>query len=143
MTKNGTLNNSNINWIFLWRLPIQHHLKLSINEKRRNKAKCLIWNSIRLKFLKKTHMLNPIKNFEYIKCYSSSSLAPVKSPSNSIRYICQKICSWLRRPKTILEFRKRSHFSMWSTIALFKSFSKTLLTTERILTNSMVVFSKQ
>ena len=26
---------------------------------------------------------------------------PMKSPNNSTRYICQKICSWSRRPKTI------------------------------------------
>ena len=36
-TKNGTLRNSNINWIFLRRLPIQNHLKSSITKKRRNK----------------------------------------------------------------------------------------------------------
>ena len=30
---------------------------------------------------------------EYVKCYSSSGPTPAKSPSNSIRYNCQKICS--------------------------------------------------
>ena len=33
---------------------------------RRNKAKDLTWNSIRLQFVKKTSMLNPVKNLGYI-----------------------------------------------------------------------------
>ena len=86
--------NSSINWIFLWRLPIQNHLKPSITEKRRNKAKYLTWNSIRRKFEKKTSMTNPVKSLGCIKCYSSSSPRPVKSPSNSMRYNCKKIRCW-------------------------------------------------
>ena len=46
------MRNSRINWIFLWRLPIQNHSKLCITEKKRSKAKYLTWNSIRPKFLK-------------------------------------------------------------------------------------------
>ena len=84
--------------------------------------------------MKKTSMPNPVKGLGYIKCYSSSSPRPVKSPSSSIRYNCQTICSWSRRPKTILEIRKRPNFSRWSTILLFTSFAKTLLTAERRLT---------
>ena len=53
---------------------------------------------------------NPVENLGYIKCYSSSSPRPVKNPSNSIRYNCQKICSWLKKPKTILEIRKKDTF---------------------------------
>ena len=34
----------------------------------------------------------------------------IKSPSNSIRCNFQKICSWSRRPKTILEIRKKTSF---------------------------------
>ena len=45
-------------------------------EKRRNKAKYLIRNSIRLKFVKKTRLPNYVKNLGYIKCYSSSSPKP-------------------------------------------------------------------
>ena len=81
-----------------------------------------------------TSIPNPAKSLGYIKCYSSSSPRSAKSPSNSIRRNCQKICSWLRRSKTILEMAKRPHFSRWSTILLFTSFSKTLLTIERRLT---------
>ena len=38
--------------------------------------------------MKKTSLQNPVKSCGYIKCYSSSSLRPIKSPSNSIRYNC-------------------------------------------------------
>ena len=34
---------SSINWILLWRLPIQNHTKLSVTEKRINGAKYLTW----------------------------------------------------------------------------------------------------
>ena len=54
-----------------------------------------------LDFVKKTSMLNPVKSIEYIVC--SSSPRPAESPSNSLRYNCQKIYSWLRR----LEIRKK------------------------------------
>ena len=62
---------------------------------------------------------NSVKSLGYIKCCSLSSLRPVKTPSNSIRNNCQKICSWSTRPKIILEITR------WSTILLFISFSKT------------------
>ena len=52
-------------------------------------------------------MPNPVKSLGYINCYSSSSPTPVKSLHNSIRYNSKKICSWSRRPKTILEIRKK------------------------------------
>ena len=38
--------------------------------------------------------------------YSSSTPRPVKNPSNFIRYNYQNICSWSRRPRTILKIRK-------------------------------------
>ena len=68
-----------------------------------------------------------------------SSPRPVESPSTSIRYNCQKICSWLRRPKSILEIRKNSHFSRRLTSLLFTSFSNTLLTIERRLTGQYLL----
>ena len=119
---------------------IQNHSKLSIIEKRRNKTRFLTWNSITLKLVKNTSMLNPVKSLGYIKCYSSSSTRPFKSPDNYIRYKCQKICNWWRRPKTILEIRKRPHFSRWSTILLFTSFFKDLIN-RRKKTNRAVVLS--
>ena len=47
----------------------------------------------RLQFEKKNSSPNSIENLGCIKCYSSSSPTTVKSPSNSIRHSCQKICS--------------------------------------------------
>ena len=84
----------------------QSHLLL----KKKNKAKYLAWNSIRRKFMKKTGSTNSVENLGYIRCYSSSSPRPVKSLSNSVTHNCQKICSWSRRPKTILEIR--GHISL-------------------------------
>ena len=89
-------------------LPIQNHSKPSVTEKRGNKDKYLTWNSITPKFANKTRMPNPFKGLGYIKCYNLSSPRLVKSPSNSIRYNSKKICSWSRRPKTILEMRKKA-----------------------------------
>ena len=60
--------------------------------------------------MKKTSMPNSVESLKYIKCYSSSSPRPVKSPSSLIRHNCQKIWSWLRRPKTILEIIKKTTF---------------------------------
>ena len=60
---------------------------------------------------KKTSMPNTVKSLGYIKWYSLSSHRSIKSTSNCIRYNCQKICSWSRRPKTILEIKKRPRVS--------------------------------
>ena len=100
----------------------------------------MTWNSIRLNFLKKTSMLNPVKSLRFIKYHSSGSPRPVKSSSNSIRCSCHKIWSWSRRPKTILEIRKRPHFCRWSTILLFTSFFKDF-SNHRKVTNRAALFS--
>ena len=63
-------------------LTIQNNLEPSITEIRQNKAKYLIWNSTRFKFLNKTRMPNPVKSLEYIKGCSWSSPRPIKTPSN-------------------------------------------------------------
>ena len=60
--------------------------------------------------MRKTSIPNSVKSFRYIKCYNLSSPRPVKTPSNSIRYNCLKICSWSKRLKTILEIRKQAIF---------------------------------
>ena len=70
----------------------------------------------------------------YIKYYSFSSSRAMKSPSNSVSCNCQKICSWLRRPETVVEFRKRHHSSRRLATLLFTSFSKITLTSDRRLT---------
>ena len=62
--------------------------------------------------MKETSIANHVKSLGYIECYSWTGPRPVKSPSNSIRCNCQKICIWSRRPKTILEIRKKTTF-LW------------------------------
>ena len=94
----------------------------------------------RLKFVKKTSMPNSAKSLENIKCYSSSSSRPVKSPSNSIIRKCQKICSRSRRPKTILESRKKATFLQVIENPFIYKFIKDV-TNHRKETNSAIVYS--
>ena len=108
--------------------------KPSTSEKRQNKVKYMTSNSLRLRFVKKTSMSNLVKSLSYIKCYSSSTSRPAKSPSNSIRYNCLKIYSWLRRPKTIPKKRKKIHISQNVQQTYYLQVFQTLLTTERRLT---------
>ena len=84
--------------------------------------------------MKKTSMPNPVKNLGYIKCYSLSNPRTVKSPSNSMNYNYQKICSWSRRPRTILEIRKKGHIFLGDQQSYYLQVFKRLLTTERGLT---------
>ena len=75
----------------------------------------------------------------YINCYSSSSPRPAKSSCNSIRYNCQKICSWSKRLKAILKIRKKATFLQvikQSCYMFFKDF-----TNHRKKTNRVRVFS--
>lgn len=74
------------------------------------KAKLLIWNSIRLDLLKKTILPNPVQTLSYIKCYCSSSPKPVIYYHNYIRYNYQQIYSWTRWPETIQEIRYKTTF---------------------------------
>ena len=94
-----------------------------------------IW--LRLQFVDKTSMPNAVKTLGFVKCYSSSSPKCVKSPGNSIRYNCQKISSWSRRPKTILEIRKKTtFFEMINNPIIYKFFkdlNRKKNLTERIL----------
>ena len=140
-TKNGPLRKSSIKGIFLWRFPIQNHPKPRITEKRKNKTKYLTWNSIRLKVVKKTRQ-NSVKSLRYIKRYSSSCPRTVKSPSISIRRNCQKISSWSRRSKPILEIRKKTTFLKVIKIPIIYKFFKDF-TNHRRKTNRAVVFSSR
>ena len=127
-----------INWISFEILPIKNHLMMPVTEKRGNKTKYLTWNSIRHSYVKATSMPNLVKNLSYIKCCSLSSPRHVKSSSNSISSNCQKICSWSRRPKTILGIWKKPHFSRCS-IRLWFTFQD--FTNQRKKTNRALVFS--
>ena len=116
-------------------------MKSSITEKRQNRAKYLMWYSIKLTFVNKTSMSNPVGSLGYIKCYSSSSPRPVvRCPSNSISYNCQWICSWLRRPKTLLEIRKKNIFKKVIKKAISYKFLKDF-TNNRKKTARVVGFS--
>ena len=115
-------------------------LEASITEKKTNKAKYLTWNSITLTVVKKTSMPDSVKGLGCSNCYSSSSTKSVKSPSNSIRYNCLKICSWSRRPKTILKTRKKAPFLYVINNPIIYKFFKDF-TNPRKNTNRAVVFS--
>ena len=95
--------------------------------------------------MKKTSMPNPAKSLGYTKSYSSSSLRPVKSPSNSIRFNCRKICSWSRSPKTILEIRKKAAFLYGinnpNIYKFFKDFTNHKKKTNRAVVLSCRLFS--
>ena len=115
-----------------------HYLQHCIAEKRRNRAKYLTWTSIRLKFVKKTRMPNPVKGLGYIKCHSS--VAPVLLKALAILWdttVRRSAVDW----EDLKPYWKseKPHFSRWSTILLFLSFSKTC--NHRKKTNRAVVFS--
>ena len=89
--------------------------------------------------LKNTSMPNPAEGLGHITCFSSSSPRSIKSPSNSIRSNCQKICSSSRRPNTILEIRKNTIF-LWviNYPISYKFFNN--FTNHGMRTNKPVVF---
>ena len=76
-------------------------------------------------------MPNPVRSLGY-KCYSSNSFRPVKSPSNSTRYNCQKISE--KRNKKGHIFLGDQH-----NPDIYKFFKN--LTNHRMKTNRAVVFS--
>ena len=109
---------------------------------RKEEIKPHIWSEI-LKLVKKASMSKLVKSLGYIKCYSSSSPRSVESPSNSTRHNSQKICSWSRRPKTILEIRKKATF-LWvikKPIIYYKFFEDFTNHKEKI--NRVVIFSSR
>ena len=120
-------------------MPNQNNSRKSITQKRRNTANT--WPEIPWrKSVKKTSMPKPVKSRKCIKCYSSSSPRPAKSPSNSFRCTCQKICSWLRGPKIILEIRKKATFLYLINNPINYKFFKDF-TNHGKKTNRAIVFS--
>ena len=106
---------------------------------RENKAKYLTWNCVRVKSVK-ISMPNLVKSLGYTKCSSLSSLNPIKSPSNSIRYNFQAISCWSRVPTAILEIRKKVTFLYVINKPIIYKFFKDF-TNHRKMTNRTVVFS--
>ena len=141
-TKNEALRSSSFDWMLLWRLPIQNHLKLSITEERRSKAKYPTWNSIGFEFLKKTSMARSVESLEYIKYHISSSPRPIKCLRSYIQYNCQKVCSWSWRPEAILEIRKEATILEVINKPIIYKFFKGF-TNRRKETNRAVVFSQR
>ena len=92
----------------VWQFRITEGSVLLRNDETR--VKTFTWNFIRFEFVKKTSKPKQVKSLGYIKCYNSNSPRPIESPSNSIRYNCQKICSWMTTRETILEVRKEIIF---------------------------------
>ena len=84
-------------------------------------------------FVKKINMPNPVKSLGYIKCYSSSSPRSLKRPRNSDVTVRRSAVD-REDLKPYGKSEKRPHYSRWSTILLFTSFSKTLITAGRRLT---------
>ena len=82
-------------------------LLLRKDEKRPN---ALIKNSIRVEFVKNINTSHPVQSLGYIKYHNSNKPRPIKNSGNSVRYNCQRICSWLRKPKTMLKIRKEVLF---------------------------------
>ena len=73
---------------------------------------------------------NSIKSLGYIKCYRLSSPRPAILSDATVR---KSAVDW-EDQNPYQKSEKRPYFSKWSTILLFTSFSKTLLTIERGLT---------
>ena len=61
--------------------------------------------------MRKTSKRNRLKSLWYIRHYNSFN---IRSPSNTNTYTCQKIHSWMKRPKLIFKIRKR-HLERQST----------------------------
>ena len=80
-----------------------------------------------------------IEEFGYIKYNSSSS--PIKSPSNTVRYNYQKICSRSARPKTMLEISKKAIFLKVINKQPFICKCFRDFTSHRKKTNTVVAFS--
>ena len=84
-SRNGAMRNTNIDWEHKQRLLIQRNTKWFITKKQKDAAE--IW-----------------PEFIWV------CLRPAKCPRNSIKYNCQKICNWMRKPETILEVSRKVTF---------------------------------
>ena len=87
---------------------------------RKEKIRLNIWPEIplRLKFVKKISMWNPVRSLGYIKCCGSCSPRPVRSPCNSTWYNFWKTCSY-QDVKPYWKSGKRPNFFRGSTVVLF------------------------
>ena len=84
--------------------------------------------------MKKTSMPNPVKSLRYIKRYDLSILRPVKSLSNSMRYSCQIICRWSRRPTIMF-------IIFWDLVMVEQIFLPSQVKWTMIISNKLVYTS--
>ena len=124
---------------------MQNYSKPSIIKKRQNKAKYLTQNSIRLTFIKKTSMSNPVKSLGYVKCYRLSRSIPVKSSSSSILSdLTVRRSAVDQKIKTVLEIRIKTTFIQVIKkpiiYKLFKDFSEKGKNTNRVVVFSCTSF---
>ena len=84
--------------------------------------------------MKKTIMPNSIESLGYIKCYSLRSPELLKALVIPTDTTVRGSAVDREDLNHIGNQNKKSHFSSWSIILLFSSFSKTLLATEKRLT---------
>ena len=110
-----------------------------VYKKRWNKANYLSRNSVRLNFVKKTSMANPVKSLGYIS--ATVWVAPDLFKGLVILSDTTVRGSAVDQEdlKPYWKSEKRLHFSSWSTSLLFTSFSKDF-TNHRKKTNRAVVF---
>ena len=75
-------------------------------------TKYLTGCSIRVNFVKKTSIPNPVESLGYIKCYSLSSSRPIKSPSNFMQ-LSKDLQLFEKTWNHTGNQKKRLHFSWW------------------------------
>ena len=87
-------------------LPSSITKNLKFTAKYKNQAKTLSSHSIWLRRLKKTSIINLVKNLWHINHNSSNPNIYIKNHRNNINHNFLKICNWIGISETILEIRK-------------------------------------
>ena len=95
----------------MWRLPIQNYSKLSITEKRGNKAKYLTWNIPTCQTMSKA-------------LHIPSATAQVAPVLLKILAILSDICDWVTRPRAILEIRNKTTYLLVTNKPIIYKFLK-------------------
>ena len=95
------------------------------------RQKYLTWNSIRLKFQKKTSIPNRVKNLANAAARIAPDLLKALATLSDITARRSEVDREDLKPYSKAE--KWPHFYRWSAVLLLTSFSKTILTTEKRL----------
>ena len=126
----------------MWGLPIQNQSKLSIAKKRRNKPRYLMWNSIRLKFVKKIFQTLS-KALDVSSATAQVAPDMLKAPAILSDTIVRGSAVNQEDLKPYWKSDKRPYFSRWSRILLSTIIYKVFkdFTNHRKKTNRAAVFS--